>query len=197
LAIETRAPAARGQPPAGGTATLERPTARIERRLDRQHYAKKANRIVVRHHLGEIVAVIEIVSPGNKDSARALREFTENVAAFLDAGIHVLVIDLFPPTKRDPFGIHKAIWNQFVEEEFAFPEGHDRVAVSYDAGGAGGLWSAFVEPLRLGDPIPNMSLFLIDGLNVKVPLEATYQSTWNDTPEVIRDIVLTGVMPDS
>jgi len=40
-----------------------------------------------------------------------------------------------------------------------------------------------------------MPLFLIDGLNVKVSLEATYQSTWNDTPAVIRDLVVTGVLP--
>src|ERR1043165_4478362 len=30
-------------------------------------YADRANRIVVKHHVGRIVAVIEIVSPGNKD----------------------------------------------------------------------------------------------------------------------------------
>jgi len=32
-----------------------------------ERYARKANRIVVRHELGEVAAVIEIVSPGNKD----------------------------------------------------------------------------------------------------------------------------------
>jgi len=131
LTVETRAPTDRAQPPAGGTATLERPTARIERRLDRQHYAKKANRIVVRHHLGEIVAVIEIVSPGNKDSIQALRDFTEKIAAFLDAGTHV-VVDLFPPTKR---------------------EGSNSVAASYKAGDANG--GGRLSPSRYGWAIPS------------------------------------------
>src|SRR5258707_731238 len=36
-------------------------------------YARKANRISVRHQLGEVVAVIEIVSPGNKASRAEIR----------------------------------------------------------------------------------------------------------------------------
>jgi len=30
-------------------------------------------------------------------------------------GIHLLVIDLFPPGQRDPQGLHKAIWDEFLE----------------------------------------------------------------------------------
>lgn len=195
LAIETRPSGRRDQYPTGGTATLDRPTARIVRETSREFYAKKANRIVVRHHLGEIVAVIEIVSPGNKDSSKALGEFVGKIADFLDRGINALIIDLFPPTKRDPFGIHKAIWDQIVDEEFEFPEGHDRLIASYEAGDP---LRAFVEPLRVGDSLPNMALFLIDGLNVKVPLEDTYAESWSVTPEVIQNYVLTGVLrPDS
>ena len=174
LAIETRPAIARGELPIGGAATLERPTARIERRVDRQHYARRANRIVVRHHLGEIVAVIEIVSPGNKDSAKALSEFTNKIVSLLDAGIHILVVDLFPPTR----------------------EACDRIAASYEAGNSDGTWRALVEPLRLSDPIPDMPLFLIDGLHVKVPLEATYNLTWEDTPNAVREAVMTGNLPN-
>jgi len=32
-------------------------------------------------------------------------------------GVHLLLIDLFPSSKRDPQGIHQAIWDQFVEED--------------------------------------------------------------------------------
>ena len=63
----------------------------------------RPNRIVVKHHLGRIVAVIEILSPGNKDSRAALRDFAEKAIDFLDQGIHLLLVDLFPPTIRDPF----------------------------------------------------------------------------------------------
>src|SRR5205085_10648817 len=106
----------------GGLATIERPVTRIIRRSTKQIDATRANRIVIRHHLGRIVAVIEIVSPGNKDSRAALRDFVEKSVAFLRAGIHVLVVDLFPPTPRDPSGIHKVIWDEIEEEEFSLPE---------------------------------------------------------------------------
>ena len=76
--------------------------------------------------------MIEIVSPGNKDSRAALREFVDKVIDFLRQGIHLLVVDLFPPTRRDPFGIHKAVWDEIVEEDFTFPAGKDRILASYE-----------------------------------------------------------------
>ncbi len=33
----------------------------------------------------------------------------------------MLVIDLFPPSKRDPQGIHKLIWDEFQEEDLELP----------------------------------------------------------------------------
>lgn len=62
---------------AGGVATMPRPVTRIVRRTTKEIHSDRANRIVVKHHLGRIVAVIEIMSPGNKDSRAALRDFVE------------------------------------------------------------------------------------------------------------------------
>lgn len=33
--------------------------------------------------------------------------------------MHVLVIDLFPPTPRDPQGIHQAIWSEKYDGEIS------------------------------------------------------------------------------
>ena len=52
---------------------------------------------------------MEIVSPGNKISRAALSRFVEKTVEFIEKGVHVLVVDLFPPSSRDPQGIHKAI----------------------------------------------------------------------------------------
>ena len=65
----------RAKPPGGTpTATLEPPKAALTAHVssDAVGYARKANRISIRHPLGEVVAVIEIVSPGNKDSRNSL-----------------------------------------------------------------------------------------------------------------------------
>ena len=42
------------------------------------------------------------VSPGNKDSNRAFNEFLNKSSEFIRAGIHLLVVDLFPPYQSRP-----------------------------------------------------------------------------------------------
>ena len=95
------------------------PRTRLIRRSEAEVYAVKANRITIRHRHGEVVAVIEIVSPGNKASRAEFRTFVEKSAELIRQGIHLLVVDLFPPGPRDPHGIHKALWDEFQEEECA------------------------------------------------------------------------------
>ena len=72
---------------------------------------------------GDIVAVIEIVSPGNKASKHALHSFRREGRGIDRQGVHLLVIDLFPPSKRDPQGIHKAIWDEFTGRGLSRPAG--------------------------------------------------------------------------
>jgi hypothetical protein len=51
---------------------------------------------------------------------------------------------------------------------------------------------AYLEPLAVGDRLPEMPLFLTPEEYVPVPLEATYQSAWEALPAFWRD-VLTGL----
>jgi hypothetical protein len=111
--------------PSGGTggvalAPAPPPSARVIQKFEQINYAKRADRVVIRHGKGRVVAMIEIVSPGNKDSRHALRSFVEEAADILSQGSHLVVVDLFPPTPRDPQGIHKAIWDEFGDEPFDF-----------------------------------------------------------------------------
>jgi len=191
LAIEARSKRP-VQEESGGVAVADRPVTRIVRRTTKDFYAGRANRIVVRHHLGRIIAVIEIVSPGNKDSRAALRDFVEKTFEYLKSGIHVLIVDLFPPSPRDPHGIHKAIWDEIEEEAFTLPEGKDRILASYETGGER---AAYIEPVGVGDKLPEMPLFLTNFLHVLVPLEPTYMATWDATPEELRIAVESGVLP--
>jgi len=194
LAIDVREPDRRGTTPTGGTLLLEPPATRIVRKSSREAYADKANRIVIKRNLAQTIALIEIVSPGNKDGKLAFGEFLEKSLEFIRKGIHLLVIDLFPPTKRDPFGVHRAIWDEFENEdvEFTFPEGKNLILASYNAGREK---EAYVEPVAVGDSLPDMPLFLIDNYYVQVPLESTYQTTWSVLPEVWQKYVETGVLP--
>ena len=137
--------------------------------------------------------MIEIVSPGNKSGKHAFEEFLEKSVAFIREGIHLLVIDLFPPTKRDSFGVHRAIWEDFEEkdDEFVFPAGKNLILASYNASRSK---EAYLEPVTVGDSLPDMPLFLFEGYRVSVPLESTYQTTWDVMPTDMQDYVVTGVM---
>ncbi len=176
-----------------GLQTVARPNTTIVRRTTREIYAIRANRIVVRHHLGRIIAVIEILSPGNKDSRAALRDFVEKAIDFLRQGIHLLIVDLFPPTTRDPFGIHKVIWDEILEEDFIISNGKDRMLASYESGVER---AAYVEPIAVGGAMPDMPLFLANAVHIPVPLESTYCAAWDASPEELRTAVVTGVLPE-
>jgi Protein of unknown function (DUF4058) len=105
----------------GGVAVATAPpTARVIAKFEKINYAKRADRIVIRHGRRKVVAIIEIVSPGNKDSRNAIRTFVEKAADILNQGVNLLIVDLFPPTPRDPQGIHKAIWDEFGDEPSRF-----------------------------------------------------------------------------
>jgi hypothetical protein len=165
------------------------PKARIVQQAEMEKYAAKADHIVVKHARGEVIALIEIVSPGNKGSRHALRAFVEKMAALLHEGIHLLAVDLFPPSVRDPQGIHHLIWEQVTDDPFELAPDKNLTTVAYSAGD---LKVAYVEPLAVGDALPDMPLFLEPGLHVPVSLEATYQATWNVFPEELRDLLTGG-----
>jgi hypothetical protein len=172
---------------ASGLAVAEaQPRARLIRRTERSIYAHKADRLTVRHRHGKVVAVIEIVSPGNKGSTSEFRAFIEKSSALIQQGVNLLVIDLFPPTRRDPEGIHKAIWDEFEEEDFALPADKSLVLAAFDAGPP---TVAYVEPVAVGDRLPDMPLFLRPEHYVSTPLEATYAASWRAFPAALKGLL--------
>src|SRR5439155_17322899 len=113
---------------------------------------------------------------------------------FLRQGIHVLVLDLFPPTPRDPQGMHKAIWDEIEEEPFELPPNKPLTLAAYVAGDllAGMETTAYVELVGVGDTLPDMPAYLDRSGYVPVPLEATYQAAWATCPADLRGLVETG-----
>jgi hypothetical protein len=153
------------------------PGTRVVRLDEDTIYVRKADRIAVRHRHGRVVAMVEIVSPGNKASKNELRTFVEKTSNLIAQGVHLLVIDLFPPSKRDPQGIHKAIWDEFVEEDFELSADQRLTLAAYDAGPPP---VAYVEPITVGAALPDMPIFLKPDFYVPAPLEETYRTTWDD-----------------
>ena len=151
--------------------------------------AQCGNRITIRHPLGRVICVIKIVSPGNKGSRSALRSFVEKTVDFLRHGVHLLVVDLFPPSPRDPQGIHKAIWDEIQDQPFELTPDKPLTLAAYMAGVPK---TPYVEPVGVGDVLPDMPAYLDPDSWVPVPLEATYQATWASCPPAMREAVERG-----
>jgi hypothetical protein len=181
VALELTPPA--GSSSGGLAVEAAPPSARIVTRSEATLYARKANRITVRHPDGAVVAVIEIVSPGNKDSRHAIQSFARKAVEFLHAGINLLIVDLFPPNRRNPQGIHKAIWDRIRDEPFELPADKPLTLVSYAVGSE---ITAYIEPVAVGDILPDRPVFLTGNNYVACPLEATYQAAWDVFPAVLK-----------
>ncbi len=171
-----------------GVAVAERPPkVRFHMIAEASEYAEKANKIVIRHRSGHgIVAMVEIVSPGNKSSGRALTAFVQKTEEALAAGIHLLVVDLFPPGPRDPQGIHGVIWGELGgwQQSYEQSSGKPLTLVAYAAGFTD---SAYVQPLAVGEPLPEMPLFLTPDDYVNTPLEETYLAAYQGVPRLYRE----------
>jgi hypothetical protein len=170
----------------GSAVAVAPPTAKFIDAVEEDTYARLANRIRIQHRHGQVVAIIEIVSPGNKNSRHALGAFVRKASDLLWQGIHLLVVDLFPPSARDPQGIHKAIWDEIAERPFELPIDKPITVVAYRASP---VKTAYVEPLAVGDNLPSLPIFLTDDVYVPAPLEETYCASWAAFPGDFKEIL--------
>jgi hypothetical protein len=173
---------------AGGLALAAAPPkVRFHSRAEGDVYATRAKAVVVRHRSGhQVVAMVEIVSRGNKDTRARLALFAGKAVEALRQGIHLLVIDVLPPGPHDPQGIHKVIWDELTVEQFALPSDKPLTLAAYIGGGCP---ESFVEPVSVGDALPEMPVFLSTKRYVPLPLEPTCQSAWEAVPSYWRGVV--------
>lgn len=150
-------------------------------------YANKKKSVVVRHiSEHKVVAVLEIVSAGNKDSKTALEAFIRKTRDLITSGIHLVLVDVFPPTPRDPEGIHPIVWGEDDGDTFKFDKRKPLTCASY-IGGLGA--QAFVELVAVGDKLPDIPIFLTPTQYVETPLEATYEKAFEAMPKYWREVM--------
>jgi Protein of unknown function (DUF4058) len=153
--------ASEGEPPPspgnGSTGLLlAPPRVRFSAESTGEFYRRKKSTIVVRHVSGDrIIAVVEILSPGNKASQHAFRALIDKACELLEYRIHLLIIDLFPPDKLLTLAAYESALTV----------------------------KAYIEPVAVGDVLPEMPLYLEPGAHILVPLEATYQAAFASVPE--------------
>jgi hypothetical protein len=172
----------------GGIAVAEAPPkVRFTTALEMDYYVLKQRTLVIRHSSDDrIIALIEILSPGNKGSRNAFRTFVDKALSALARGYHLLLLDLHPPGRRDPHGIHGAILDEIGDDTYTAPADKPLTLAAYSAGD---IKTAYVEPVAIGDTVPDMPLFLEPETYVSVPLEATYQEACAGVPYRWRTVL--------
>jgi hypothetical protein len=172
--------------PSGGV-LLAPPKVQLTAESDLEFYRRKQNHIAIRHVSGDrVVAMVEVVSSGNKSSSHAIRSFVTKAAELLDRRIQLLILDLHPPGPRDPQGIHAAIWDEITGQSYVPPPGKPLTLAAYETDLT---VKAYVEPFAVGDTFKDMPLFLEPHAHVEVPLEKTYETAFAAVPKRWRAVL--------
>lgn len=174
----------------GGVAVADHPPrVKYSHEAERDVYAARANHVAVFHSSGDrVVGYIEIVSPGNKHSELAIDRFTDKLANAMQRGCHLMVIDIHPPTRRDPRGVHALFWQKCFGDEDA-PGVTDEQPLGLASYRCDLVPRAYFESLAVGDALIDMPAFLTPDLYVNVPLESTYLDAWQGVPARWKSVI--------
>ena len=195
--VTLHTPPLNGSPPwarnGANVATLAPPSVAVFDRSAWKPRRRSGRRVAIRHVSNHrVVAVIELVSPGNKEARQEHTRFAKKVVDLLTEGVHVFVIDPFPPPAHHPDGLHADIWRRATKRRkgrpvFTSPPERPLLVASYWSGPDA---AAAVQPFAVGEPVPTVPLYLArDEEYVTVPLEATYAAAWPDMPKIWRDVL--------
>ncbi len=177
------------QSPAGnGTGVcLAAPPVALTAEAEMDFYHRKQSTVVVRHVSGHrVVAMLEVVSPGNKATQYAIDAFVRKACDLFDRDIHLLILDLHPPGPRDPAGIHGAIWDYFTGRPYPMPPSRPITLAAYECDLS---VRAYVQQIAVGGSLPAMPLFLQPRAHVLVPLDETYRAAFDAVPRIWRGVL--------
>jgi hypothetical protein len=180
-----------GQDGGGVSVLVEPPKATVVDFLDEASVkaillASRQRYVAIKHVTGNrTVAMIEVVSPGNKSGRAAVKKFVDKIAAAFEQGIHIVLLDVLPPTRATPGGMHAAIWEEF-DGRYAPDLLKPLTPAAYNAKPR---ITCYVDPLAVGDPLPDLPLFLTEDQYVNLPGEATYIGAYKGVPQIWRSVI--------
>jgi hypothetical protein len=162
-------------------AALRSESNRFANKSEADFYATKANALAIRYGgTDRVVAVLQVISSGNKSGQLSLQSFVKKATVMLNQGINLMIVDLYPPSPNDPNGIHAAIWSELGIGSFG-PPTESRLTLAAYASDSG--LNAYVEPTAVGRPLADMPLFLNSEEYVNIPLEETYMEALQGMPD--------------
>jgi hypothetical protein len=129
---------------------------------------------------GRLVAVVELISPRNKDRPSAREQYAARYLSYLRGGVHLLLVDVH----RRPLDF---CFPQLIAADLGepLPAPPAPSAVSYRVGAAaatgGRLLAVWQHPLGIGESLPTMPLPLTPDVAVVIDLEGTYSRAAADS----------------
>lgn len=173
-----------------GTAVVDAPPQISRREKIEMDIAEMERRVSIRHlSTHRIVAILEIVSPGNKNSQTRFDQFVHKTVDAIQRRINVLLVDVHATGGFDREGIHATIRNCLAPHASPIvdPPRHSTLA-SYCPDPPRSV-QMYVEHVQPNMPLPDMPIFLNSERYVNVPLEATYLESWKGMPAFWRNVV--------
>lgn len=124
-----------------------------------------------------LVAAVEIVSPSNKDRPEHRRAFVAKCAALIQNRVCVAIVDLVTTRTSDLYGDLLELLGQ--TDSILADEPSPLYAVFCRWARVGDAWQlqTWRYPLRLGQPLPTLPLWLAENLAVPLELELSYEET--------------------
>jgi Protein of unknown function (DUF4058) len=122
----------------------------------------------------QLVAAIELVSPGNKDRTETRRAFAAKCSSYLQLGIGLVVVDVVTERLAN---LHDELMRLMDQpERVHFPGAVPLYAVAYRPARreAGDQIDCWPHGLEVGQPLPIVPLALRGGPTLPLDLEVTY-----------------------
>jgi hypothetical protein len=124
----------------------------------------------------KLVAVVELVSPSNKDRPENRQAFAIKCASYLQDFVSVVVIDIVTDRQQN---LHREVAQLLGVGDKVTMKDSPIYAVAYKTGKMNQRWLLEVWPnvLSVGQNLPVVPLWLASDLGIPLDLESTYEET--------------------
>lgn len=127
-----------------------------------------------------LVAVIELVSPGNKDRPETRNAFVGKCAALLQKGVAVSIVDLVTARQFNLYAELMEFLGQSDSTLGAEPSAISAASCRWIRRGKRATLETWSHNLAVGQPLPTLPLWLTDVRVVPLDLEQCYEKTCED-----------------
>jgi hypothetical protein len=124
-----------------------------------------------------LVAAVEIVSPANKDRPETRRAFVSKCAALLQQGVCVSIVDLVTTRNFNLYTDRLALIDKSDPAFSPNPPSIYAVTIRSRKAEPQAKLDLWAHPLAVGQPLPQLPIWLTEDQRVMLDLEASYEDT--------------------